>query len=186
VIKSFTAIDLALSESPDTLNREALARDFDRLLAADGPALSRLAASYTNTPSDRDDLLQEIAIALWQALGRFRGECSERTFLFRIAHNRGIAFLARKRAHMPELSGDLEVHDPAPNPEAELLQEQTAQRLASAIRKLPVGYRQAITLMLEGLGYGEIADVLGISESNVGARLTRARQMLRELLEKQK
>jgi RNA polymerase sigma-70 factor (ECF subfamily) len=51
---------------------------------------------------------------------------------------------------------------------------------------LPIGYRQAITLMLEGLGYGEIAEVLGISESNVGARLTRARQMLRELLEKQK
>jgi RNA polymerase sigma-70 factor (ECF subfamily) len=187
-MKSFTATDLALPQagSADILNRESLARDFDRLLAADGPALGRLAASYTNTPSDRDDLLQEIAIALWQALGRFRGECSERTFLFRIAHNRGIAFLARKSSHMPEPIDEVDVHDPAPDPEAELAQEQSAQRLAAAIRRLPVGYRQAITLMLEGLGYGEIAGVLGISESNVGARLTRARQMLREFLEKQK
>jgi RNA polymerase sigma-70 factor, ECF subfamily len=42
-----------------------------------------------------------------------------------------------------------------------------------------------ITLSLEGLGYGEIAEVLGISESNVGVRLTRARQILRESLENQ-
>lgn len=187
-MKSCTAADLALAEpeSLDILNREALTRDFDRLIAANGPALGRLAASYTNTASDRDDLLQEIAIALWQALQRFRGECSERTFLFRIAHNRGIAFLSRRRAQMPELSEEMEVPAPGPDPETELLQEQTAQRLQAAIHRLPVGYRQAITLMLEGLGYGEIADVLGISESNVGARLTRARQMLRELLEKPK
>lgn len=187
-MKSFTATDLVLAEreSPDSLNREALVKDFDRLLAANGPALGRLAASYTNTSSDRDDLLQEIAIALWQALGRFRGECSERTFLFRIAHNRGIAFLARRRAHMPEFSDEMEVHDPGPDPETEMVQEQAAQRLAWAIHKLPVGYRQAITLMLEGLGYGEIGEVLGISESNVGARLTRARQMLRDLLEKKR
>jgi len=186
-MRSFTATDAVLSrpDPADILNKEALAGDFDRLLAVNGPALGRLAASYTNTLSDRDDLLQEIAIAIWQALGRFRGECSERTFLFRIAHNRGIAFLARKRAHVQEPIGEVDVRDPASNAEAELVQEQTAQRLTAAIYRLPVQYRQAITLLLEGLGYGEIAEVLGITESNVGARLTRARQMLRELLEKQ-
>jgi RNA polymerase sigma-70 factor (ECF subfamily) len=187
-MKSFTATDVLLSqpEASDVLNREALDKEFDRLLAANGPALGRLAASYTNTSSDRDDLFQEIAIALWQALPRFRGECSERTFLFRIAHNRGIAYLARRRPLNSDVGEDLEIRDPAPDPETGLLQEQSAQRLATAIRRLPVGYRQVTTLMLEELGYGEIAEVLGISESNVGARLTRARQMLRELLEEQK
>jgi len=63
---------------------------------------------------------------------------------------------------------------------------QRADRLRRAIRALPVAYRQAITLTLEGLPYGEIAEVIGISESNVGVRLTRARQLLREVLEKQK
>ena len=43
--------------------------------------------------------------------------------------------------------------------------------------------RQVVTLMLEGMDYSEIAQVLGISESNVGARLSRARQVLRELME---
>jgi RNA polymerase sigma-70 factor (ECF subfamily) len=57
--------------------------------------------------------------------------------------------------------------------------EQEGRRLLDAIQRLPVNHRQVVTLMLEGLGYSEIAEVLGISETNVGARLTRARQMLR-------
>jgi RNA polymerase sigma-70 factor (ECF subfamily) len=172
-----------------TLDRAILEQEFDSLLAANGPALARLAASYTNTSSDRDDLLQEIALAVWQALRAFRGECSPRTFLFRIAHNRAIAYLARSRARFPAAAGDVEiddVHDPAPDPESGLAREQAAARLRSAIHRLPLVYRQVITLTLEDMGYAEIAEVLGISESNVGARLTRARQLLRESLEKRK
>ncbi len=185
-MKSFTGTDAVFidAEASKPLDRTTLERHFDRLVAADGPALKRLAASYTNTPSDRDDLLQEIAMALWQALPRFRGECSERTFLFRIAHNRAIAHLARSRSR-PVAEEEVEVHDPAPDPEAGLAQGQRVERLRRAIHRLPLVYRQVITLSLEGLGYGEIAEVLGISESNVGVRLTRARQILRESLENQ-
>ncbi|HTX38072.1 MAG TPA: sigma-70 family RNA polymerase sigma factor [Bryobacteraceae bacterium] len=184
-MKSSTGTDAALRDAAacNLLPRAALEQTFDRLLAAHGPALSRLAGSYTNTPSDRDDLLQEIAIAIWQALPRFRGECSERTFLFRIAHNRAIAHLARTRAQLPGTPEEVEARDPAPDPESGLAQEERAERLRRAVHRLPVVYRQVVTLTLEGLGYGEIAEVLGISESNVGARLTRARQMLREWLE---
>jgi RNA polymerase sigma-70 factor (ECF subfamily) len=183
-MKSFTGTDLirAEVEASQVLNRTILEESFDRLLAANGRALMRLAAAYTDTSSDRDDLLQEIAMALWQALPRFRSECSERTFLYRIATNRAIAYLARRRAH-PVTDDEIEVHDPAPDPETGLVQQQRVKRLKRAIRRLPLVYRQAITLSLEGLGYGEIAEVLGISESNVGVRLTRARQILRESLE---
>jgi RNA polymerase sigma factor (sigma-70 family) len=184
VTKSFTGIDVfrVKVEASHALNRTVLEQSFDRLLTANGPSLARLAATYTNTRSDRDDLLQEIAMALWQALPRFRGECSERTFLFRIATNRAIAYLARRRSHSIA-EEPVEIPDPAPDPEAGLVQEQRVERLRRAIRRLPIVYRQAITLSLEGLGYGEIAEVLGISESNVGVRLTRARQILRESLE---
>ncbi len=152
-------------------------------MAANGPALARLAASYTNTRSDRDDLLQEIALAVWQALPGFRGECSTRTFLFRIAHNRAITYLSRSRARFPA-AGDTDLPDSAPDPESGLAREQSAARLRRAIHRLPLAYRQTIMLALEDLGYAEIAEVLGISESNVGARLSRARQLLRESLEK--
>jgi len=185
VTKSFTGTDVfrAAVGTSEVLDRTVLEQSFDRLLAANGPALTRLAATYTNTPGDRDDLLQEIAMALWQALPRFRSECSERTFLFRIATNRAMAYLSRRRAH-PVAEEEIEVHDPAPDPETDLVQKQRVERLRRAIRRLPIMYRQAISLSLEGLEYGEIAGVLGISESNVGVRLTRARQILRESLER--
>lgn len=185
-MKSSTATETLFidAEASDFLDRTTLERHFDRLVAVNGPALTRLASSYTNTPSDRDDLLQEIAMALWQALPRFRGECSERTFLFRIAHNRAIAHLSRSRPQ-PAVGEEFDVPDPAADPEAELAQEQRVERLRRAIHKLPLVYRQVITLSLEGLGYGEIAEILGISESNVGVRLTRARQILRASLENQ-
>jgi RNA polymerase sigma factor (sigma-70 family) len=189
-MKSSTETDAALADvmliaTFARLDRATLEQEFDRLLAANGPALARLAGSYTNTHSDRDDLVQEIALAVWQALPTFRAECSLRTFLFRIAHNRAIAHLARSRPRFPAAEVD-DVHDPAPDPESGLAREQAAERLRRAIHGLPLVYRQVITLALEDMGYADIAEVLGISESNVGARLTRARQLLRESLEKRR
>ena len=165
------------------MDRAAQEDQFDRLMAANGPGLARLAASYTNTAGDRDDLLQEIALAVWQALRGFRGECSERTFVYRIAHNRAVAYLARNRARFPAAGESYEACDPGPDPESGLARAQSAERLRNAVRELPLVYRQVTMLMLEGMGYAEIGEVLGISESNVGARLTRARQLLREALQ---
>ena len=161
--------------------RAELERIFDRLLAENGPALTRLAASYTSTAADRDDLVQEIALAIWRGLPQFRGECSERTFLFRIAHNRAVTHVTRRRPQ--STTEELDIPDTRPNPEAGFAREQLGERLRRAVHALPLLYRQVVTLMLEGMDYGEIAQVLGTSESNVGARLTRARQMLRESME---
>jgi RNA polymerase sigma factor (sigma-70 family) len=163
----------------------ALEERFRSLLAANGSALSRLAGSYTRTTSDRDDLFQEIAMAIWQALPTFRGESSERTFIFRVAHNRAITHLTQRRP-ATELEEAAEVKDPRPNPERGFSEDEQQVRLLQAIHRLPIGYRQVITLALEELGYAEIADVLGITESNVGVRLNRSKQMLREMLEVQK
>jgi RNA polymerase sigma-70 factor, ECF subfamily len=164
------------------LSRADLERWFDALIAAHGAALGRLASSYARGPGEREDLLQEIALAIWGALPRFRHECSERTFVFRIAHNRAIAHIARRRLPIVDGGEELEIEDPSPDPERALSSGQQGARLADAIHGLPLAYAQVVTLTLEGLSYGEIADVLGISETNVGARLTRARQMLRDLL----
>jgi RNA polymerase sigma-70 factor (ECF subfamily) len=162
--------------------RAELERLFDRLLAENGGALVRMAASYSNTAADRDDLVQEMALSIWRALPHFRGECSARTFLFRVAHNRAVTYLVRRRASPAGVEG-VDVADSAPNPEIGMVRGQQGERLRRAVHGLPLLYRQVVTLMLEDMEYGEIAQVLGISESNVGARLTRARQMLRELME---
>jgi RNA polymerase sigma factor (sigma-70 family) len=164
------------------MTRAELEQRFDALIAAHGASLSRLAGSFTRNAADREDLLQEIAIAIWRALPTFRGECSDRTFLFRIAQNRGISHITRSRLTTTPLSESPEPVARVPDPETALAAGQAGQRLAAAVRQLPLGQREVVMLSLEGLSYREIADVLGITDTNVGARLTRARQMLKSLL----
>lgn len=150
-----------------------------------GPALSRLAASYEPVITQREDLLQEIALAIWRALPRFRGECSERTFIYRIAHNRGLSHAWRRhpvQQPLEEIVESQEPVDPRPQPEEQAAQQRQRIRLVAAIQLLPVAYRQIVTLVLEDLSHAEIADVLGISENNVAVRLNRARKALKAAL----
>lgn len=155
---------------------------FLALLNANLPALGRLAGSYAGYTGERDDLLQEIALALWQALPRFRGECSERTFLFRIAHNRCINHIARRRPMDSLQALELDPADDTGPIDVTLSQAQDSARLSEAVRRLPLIQRQVIVLALEDMDYQEIAAVLGISEVNVGVRLNRARTALKKLM----
>jgi RNA polymerase sigma-70 factor (ECF subfamily) len=163
----------------------ALVQDFDRIMNEYGQALSRLAASYEPVPSQREDLLQEIVLAIWRALPRFRGECSERTFIYRIAHNRGLSYAwHRHPIHQPldELEAVDEPVDPRPHPEEQTAQRHQKKQLLDAVQTLPMAYRQIVMLLLEDLSQAEIAEVLGITENNVAVRLNRARKALKQAL----
>lgn len=137
---------------------------FGRILREFGPALSRLAYGYERVAGLREELAQEIALAIWQALPSFRGECSERTFVYRIAHNRGLTHASRRQpAHeaLDEMSPLAEPADPRPHPEEQAVKAGQRDRLRSAIQRLPLAYRQVVMLMLEDLSHAEIGEVLG-------------------------
>jgi RNA polymerase sigma-70 factor (ECF subfamily) len=155
------------------------AADIDQVIRAHGDALARVAWGYVDNAPDREDLMQEILMALWRALPRFRGESSLRTFVLRVAHNRAITFATRRR-RFEDLSD--ERPDPAPLAEERLIEEQQRERLFGAIRRLPEAQRQAVMLHLEGLSQREIAELQETSENNVAVRLARARKALRTLL----
>lgn len=131
--------------------------------------------------------MQEIIFALWRALPAFRGECSEKTFVYRIAQNRGLTHRWRRRAYdarVVELGDTPDLPDPASEVEAAggLMQSVGRDELLAAVQRLPGLQRDVIVLNLEGLSNGEVADVLGISAANVAVRLTRARSALRASL----
>jgi RNA polymerase sigma-70 factor, ECF subfamily len=155
---------------------------FERILVEFGPALRRVASSYEANAAGREDLFQEIALALWRALPGFRGDCSMRTFVFRIAHNRALTHVWRRGAATLDVVAAEHVIDTAASPETQAARRQQRERLDDAIRGLPVVHRQTLMLALEDLSHAEIASVLGISENAVAVRLTRARQALRETL----
>jgi RNA polymerase sigma factor (sigma-70 family) len=177
------ALNMAGLEAMSSMDRGALTAQYERIFEAYGPALVRLTSSYESIPQAREDLLQEILLAIWKALPGFRGDCSEKTFALRVAHNRCLTHIWR-RGKSPQSEADLpEVADPRKNPETMAIDSRRREALLAAIRVLPVNYRQVITLALEDLTPPEIASVLGVTENNVAVRLNRARKALRKILE---
>ena len=154
-----------------------------RLLQTHDRALQRLAIGCERDPARRQDLVQDIWLAVWQALPRFRDDCSERTFVFRIAHNRAVSHIQHwQRRRTDPLEDDAPVAADGPDPEHALSQQQRRERLQSAVQSLPLGLRQVVVLTLEGLTNAEVADIVGITENNVAVRMTRARAELTVLL----
>lgn len=161
--------------SPPTLDVEAVLREH-------GPMLARIAGSYESEPARRDDLLQEISVAVWRALPGWRGDASLRTFAARVAHNRAIDHLVReKRARGEELHDDQHV-DATTGPFGHAEAHQRRRDLLAAVRRLPLGQRQVVVLALEGFSQREIGDTLDLEENTVTQRLGRARRQLQAWL----
>jgi RNA polymerase sigma factor (sigma-70 family) len=148
-----------------------------------GPALSRIAASYERNSALRDELLQEIFIAIIAALPRLSHVDKLKPFVFRIAHNRCLSHVTKR---IRERDGEQrleELTDLSTSDEQALIEEERGARLLRAVRRLSLPYRQVITLLLEDLTYEEIGETLGISVNNVGVRVNRAKQQLKAVLD---
>jgi len=135
--------------------------------------IRRLCSAYTASPQDRDDLFQEIFLAVWRALPGYRGDASTRTWLYRIAHN--VALTGQTRARRRR-SREMALSD-AVEPSMHTDLRQVALRQAIA-RMNPVD-RSLTVLWLEGLSAAEIEEVTGIRAGTVAVRLSRIRKQLR-------
>jgi RNA polymerase sigma-70 factor (ECF subfamily) len=158
---------------------------FDDVLREHGPALWRVIASYAPPGAERDDLAQDVLVAVWQALPRFRGQSSPRTFVLRIAHNRGLSHAWQRAKRPPTEPEPLHVADPRPPVDELVASSQRAERFLHHLRTLPLGLREVLALALEGLPHAEIAAIVGITVENVAVRLGRAREALRRSIEKE-
>ena len=157
--------------------------DFDRILAEMGPALQRMAAVYERDLALRQDLVQDMLIAIARALPQLRDESRLKPFVFRIAHNKGVDHVVRRVAAPAEEEIPKAAAGARASPEDEIIARQRSERLVAAVRRLDLPYRQVIVLLLEDLSYAEIAETLGLGVSNVGVRINRAKALLRSLLD---
>lgn len=154
---------------------------FETVLKAHAPGLARVAATYEADRSLREDLVQDILLAVHLSLHSLEHPERLRAFVYRIAHNHGVDHVIR-RTSLKRRDTAIEPEESLATPEEEVLSTERTRRLTSAVRRLPLPYRQVISLLLEDLSYAEIADALGLTPSNVGVRINRAKTMLRELL----
>jgi RNA polymerase sigma-70 factor (ECF subfamily) len=156
---------------------------FERILKDYELPLRRLTASYVSGQADRDDLYQEITVAIWTALPRFRGDSSERTWVYRIAHNIAIsASIRRKRRAEHETFLNQDAASESLDPEAQSLNGERQRLLIEAVRSIRGLDKQIVMLYLEGLTNGELAEVTGLTEGAIATRLSRLRAHLTELV----
>jgi RNA polymerase sigma-70 factor (ECF subfamily) len=151
--------------------------------AAYGAALSRLARAYEAEPEKRADLLQEIHIAIWKSLGRFNGNCSLRTWAFRIAHNVAASYVLReRRRNRVRQVGLEEVDDVLGTPDSlqVVAEHQALARLTNLIRQLLPIDRQVILSYLEGMEAEAISELTGLSAPNVATKVHRIKEILRK------
>jgi RNA polymerase sigma-70 factor (ECF subfamily) len=147
--------------------------------------LFKVVRSFADGPSDADDLLQEILLQVWLSLPSFRAESKATTWLYRVALNTALAWKRRENKYrlrhraMTVVAG---IADSRPGPDAPDADREAIDRLYAAIRALEPTDRALILLYLDQLSYGEMAEVVGISESNVGVRLNRIKKKLAERL----
>jgi RNA polymerase sigma factor (sigma-70 family) len=148
---------------------------FQRLLDEHRGIVGKVAFTYCRNPEDRRDLEQEIATQLWRAFPRYDRRRPFATWVYRIALNVGISFVrgtTRRPKAVPLDEQSVGVEPPEPDERLA-----TLRRLMDQLDHLN---RALLMLHLDDRSYRDIADVLGLSETNVATKLSRLKQRLRE------
>lgn len=150
----------------------ALLEEHDRILY-------KVAGSYCRNPEDRRDLIQEIVVQLWRSFDRYDDRYRFSTWMYRIAMNVAISFYRsqsrRVRATVPIEESVLEIAgDQGPEESSEDL-----RLLHGFIDRLDELNKALIILYLDGNSYDTIAEILGISTTNVATKISRIKERLR-------
>lgn len=159
---------------------------FERWLSTHGAMLHHVANGFAEG-ADRHDLMQELLLAMWRAVPAFREGAQPGTFIYRVAHNaaltwrRGRKNYERRMEQFEAMIGD--EHGGATDAAAQAARErETLELIYAHIRALPPVDRSLMLLHLDGVGYAEMAEIHGISESNVGVKISRLKQKLSDAM----
>jgi RNA polymerase sigma-70 factor (ECF subfamily) len=154
-------------------------------LDAHGAAVMKVARAYTLSSEDCQDLAQEILLQAWRSLPTFEGKANPATWFYRVALHTALNWQRKDKPRRRRQQPLLEVQALTPDTIDSALQAQQreiVEQLYAAIQQLPKADAALVLLYLDDLSYREMAEVLGISESNVGVKLNRAKKALSDLM----
>jgi RNA polymerase sigma-70 factor (ECF subfamily) len=146
----------------------------------------RLCCSYVADADVRKDLFQNIMLRIWQGLDSFENRSSISTWIYRLSVNTSIDFLrkqrkAKKRSNHIDIA-EIDVIDDSNDIESNLIMSEKVQIMFRCINELSFIDKTIITLYLEDLSYRDISEIVGISEKNVGVKLSRIKNRLNRCL----
>jgi RNA polymerase sigma factor (sigma-70 family) len=152
--------------------------EFQTLVEEHKKILYKVCNSYCRNRDDREDLAQEIIIQLWQSFGKFDERCRFSTWMYRIALNVAISFYRRESTRKRHVISDeerlLEAIDDRDS------QPEDIRLLYQFIEGFDPLNKALVLLYLDGNSYQEIADVLGISETNVATKINRLKKTIKQ------
>ena len=154
-------------------------------LGEHGSSVMKVARAYTLTSDECQDLAQEILLQAWRSLPNFEGKASPATWFYRVALHTAMNWhrkdKPRRVRQQPLLDVQVLATDGASSTE-QAQQREMVEQLYNAIQQLPKTDAALVLLYLDELSYRDMAEVLGISESNVGVKLNRAKRALSALM----
>ena len=173
--------------------------EIERILSGERGAFERFVKKYERLVShivfrmiksddDRQDICQEVFLSLYRNLSGFRHESKISTWVGRVAHNKCLNFIEKKKLPLYEdmCGEDGSIDGVAGNiqtPEERTLTEDAGARLRAEIDRLPVMYGTILALYhLEAMSYREIGDIMNLPDGTVKSYLFRGRKILKERL----
>jgi RNA polymerase sigma-70 factor (ECF subfamily) len=151
-------------------------------------SVMKVARAYTLTSEECQDLAQEILLQAWRSLPKFERKASPATWFYRVALHTAMNWHRKDKRRRSRQQPLLEVQAVATEgcDRAEQSQQrEIVEQLYQAIHQLPKTDAALVLLYLDELSYREMAEVLGISESNVGVKLNRAKKALSALMNRE-
>ena len=153
---------------------------YTRAVAECGRMLDRLSAGYEADPDKRRDLRQEIHLQLWRSFGAFDGRCSLKTWSLRVAHNTAASYVIRERRVNAKLISfeDIERTLESVEHPKDIDWEKALCEVQQLILKLRPLDRQLIISYLEGMDAASIADITGLTPTNIAMKIHRIKKIL--------
>ncbi|WCT12464.1 RNA polymerase sigma factor [Mucilaginibacter jinjuensis] len=153
---------------------------FTLLITSNQGLILKVCNMYCNSREDREDLFQDIVLQLWRAYGSFNGASKVSTWIYRVALNIAITRL-RKETKREKFTGlDDNVFEIAATDNKE--ENEQVLQMYEAIKKLSEVERAITMLYMDDYSYREIAEVMGLSESNIGFNLSKIRSKLKTMV----
>ncbi|MHA7108919.1 RNA polymerase sigma factor [Sunxiuqinia elliptica] len=159
---------------------------FNQLIADNSDRIKRICSYYNSNVDDQKDMYQEVLVNIWKSLDNFRGDAAISTWIYRVAVNTSLSFTGKAYKHMKLMvKADNQYLSSVLDDEGlehKLTEERQLEHLQNELNLLSVIDKALISLMLEGLSMKEIAEVIGITESNVKVKIHRVKGQLKTKL----
>jgi len=152
--------------------------EFVQIIKRNEGVIFKITPFYTDNKLDQQDLYQDIVYQLWKSFDSFRGEAKISTWMYRIALNTALTRIKKKKREGNSVYIDKIVLQQTENYDETF--EERLRALYQKIGQLNVLEKGIMLLLLEGKKYEEIAEITGLSPSNVGTRISRIKQKLKK------